>query len=266
MSVVVRLLGGLGNQIFIWAYGQSLRHRGYDVFYDKSKLIEGTHREYSLGFLDPFLPLRESNSEIVREKSHIFDPDLLWVKDGVTVESYSQSEQYFQEIAHDIRSKFNHVWMQNPLTGYAREIEQEVWTHRSVFIHVRRKDYVTLQNYHGLPSMDYYDRAINLMTEKHGGIQPPDGLKFFIFSDDPVWCKQNFSSDFHVVEGLSKYDDLRLMAGCKHAIIANSTFSWWGAWLGDNQLSRTVIAPEKWFVTDEIDYRDIVPSRWIKLA
>jgi len=263
--IVVKLLGGMGNQLFQWAFGQALRHRGNHVAYAKNSLIENTHREYSLGFLDPFLPLSLPKGDLVREKSHIFDPDLLWVRDGVTVEAYAQSEQYFQEISHDIRSKFNYVWMQNPLTGYAREIEQEIYKSRSVFIHVRRKDYVTLQNYHGMPGMDYYEQAINFMTEKHGGIQPPDGLKFFVFSDDPAWCELNFSSDFHIVEGLSKYDDLRLMSGCKHAIIANSTFSWWGAWLGDNQLGRAVIAPEKWFVTNEIDYRDIVPSRWEKI-
>lgn len=265
MSVVVRLKGGMCNTIFQWAYGRALSHRGRDVFYDRSSLIEGTHREYSLGFLDPFLPVTLPKGELVREKSHIFDPEMLWVRDHTTVEGYFQSEQYFQEISYDIRCKFNHTWMQNPLTGYAQEVWQEIYKSRSVFIHVRRKDYVTLLNYHGLPGMDYYDQAINLMTEKHGGIQPPDGLKFFVFSDDPTWCKQNFSSDFHVVEGLSKYDDLRLMAGCRHAIIANSTFSWWGAWLGDNQINRTVIAPEKWFVTNEIDYRDVVPSRWTKI-
>lgn len=261
--IVVKLLGGMGNQLFQYVYGQALAHRGYDVAYSRDSLIEGTHREYSLGFLNPFLS--SPKGELVREKSHIFDPDMLWVPDHTTVEGYFQCERYFQEIAHDIRSKFQHVWQQNPLFGYAGELEQEIWGSRSVFLHVRRKDYVTLQNYHGLPGMDYYHAAINLMTEKHGGIQLPDGLKFFVFSDDTSWCRQNFSPNFHVVEGLSKYDDLRLMAGCSHAVIANSTFSWWAAWLNDDQPDRTVIAPEIWFQTDEIDYRDVVPSRWIKI-
>lgn len=261
--IIVRLLGGMGNQLFQYAYGQALRHRGHDVAYSRESLIEGTHREYSLDFLSPFLS--PPKGELVREKSHIFDPEMLWVPDHTTVEGYFQCEQYFQEVAHDIRSRFYHIWDQNPLTGYAFEVQQEVFSHNSVSIHVRRKDYVALQNYHGLLGMDYYEKAINLMTEKYGIIEPPDGLKFLVFSDDPSWCRQNFSSRFYIVESLSKYDDLRLMSRCDHAIIANSTFSWWAAWLGDNQSGRAVIAPEKWFQTDEIDYRDIVPSRWIKI-
>jgi len=262
--IVVKLLGGMGNQLFQYAYGQALKHRGHDVAYSRASLIENTHREYSLDFLKPFISLPKG--ELVREKSHIFDPEMLWVPDHTTVEGYFQSEQYFQEVAHDIRSKFWHVWEENPLTGYAAELWDEIDdTEHGVFVHVRRKDYVQLQNYHGLLGTDYYDRAINLMTEKYGSVEPPNGLKFFVFSDDPTWCKQNFSSDFHVVEGTDKYQDLRLMARARHAIIANSTFSWWASWLGDDQFQRTVIAPDKWFVTDEIDYRDIVPSRWEKI-
>jgi hypothetical protein len=112
-----------------------------------------------------------------------------------------------------------------------------------------------------MPGLDYYAAAVELIYTRH--LDP----KFFVFSDDTNWCKENFPSTFHIVEGTDKHEDLRLMASCKHAVVANSSFSWWGAWLGDNQAGRTVIAPRRWFAVekDKADDTDIVPERWLRI-
>lgn len=258
--IVVRLLGGMGNQLFQRAYGMALSARGYEVSFDKSALIEGTHREYSLEeYFD--LPLKDSIGQCIYEKSLAFDVDKLYPADNTTLVGYWQSEKYFIEQADRLRSRFNNHWMHKPLQPLEKEVWGEIYKSNSVFMHVRRQDYVGLQHFHGMPTLDYYREAAEIIRSKT--YKPT----FFVFSDDTAWCKENFSSDFRIVEGTNKYEDLRLMAGCKHAVVANSSFSWWGAWIGDNQLGREVIAPKRWFAADKdkADDTDIVPERWLRI-
>jgi hypothetical protein len=146
---------------------------------------------------------------------------------------------------------------------------------RSAFLHVRRTDYLdsSTSEYHGNLSLDYYNTAISRIRAK------VDGVKFFVFSDDPEWCKLAFP-EFEVVDHNKpggryfgsetpgqEHEDIWLMSLCRHGIIANSSFSWWGAWLGDHQPDRTVIAPAQWVnpKNTSLDTSDIAPKRWILL-
>ena len=108
--------------------------------------------------------------------------------------------------------------------------------------------------------MEYYSKGIEKIRQQH------PNAKFFIFSDDKQWCRENFP-EHTVVESTNHIDDLWLMSLCRHAITANSAFSWWGAWLGDEKPNRIVIAPQRWFNDPDAQARsgDIVPERWAKL-
>ena len=256
--IVIRLMGGMCNQFFEWAFGRALEAHGYEVGYDKSFLIEGTHREYSLGEY-AILRFVEPTDLLVYENGHPFDITKLNPVDGSTMVGYWQTSRYFKGLEDKIRSDFNFHWMTQPISDIAHEPFHKIRLTTSVAIHVRRQDYVGLQNFHGMPGMAYYNRAIQYIRDN---VLYPE---FFVFSDDRDWCRENFPSDFHVIDETNKYEDLRLMANCKHAILANSSFSWWAAFLGDAQPDRHIICPKKWFTTPNIDDIDIAQPEWIKL-
>lgn len=136
----------------------------------------------------------------------------------------------------------------------------------SVSVHVRRGDYVTLASasaYHGLCTLDYYHRAIRHVAER---VANPT---LFVFSDDPEWTKANLHSPFptHYVDhnpAGKAFQDLRLMSLCRHHILANSSFSWWGAWLSRSN-GGLVIAPERWYAVNR-PTPDLIPARWIRMA
>ncbi len=260
--ITVKLQGGMGNQLFQYAYGANLADRGYHVQFDKQSLGSTYWRDYSLGFLNAPTGIAEPRTTIVPEGGMPFNPEHLAPPDPSIMYGYWQTEKYFPKDHERLRRVILDGLF--PLrTTVVSDIFAETWNkiyqEVAIAVHVRRNDYVNLQDYHGMPPLDYYREAIKLIRERHYGATP------FVFSDDPRWCHENFPQDIHIVEGTNKYEDLRLMSGCKHAVIANSSFSWWGAWLGDNQQGRTVIAPKRWFVRDDIDASDIVPERWIKL-
>lgn len=163
---------------------------------------------------------------------------------------YWQNEKYFKDIEFKIRSAFRFQTMSQYATKLLLEILD---SNSSVFVHVRRKYYVDLPHYHGTLTPEWYHTALSLVPSTN----------IFMFSDDPEWCKQNFN--YRLIEGTTKYEDLQLMAACKHAVVANSTFSWWGAWLGDNRPDRKVIAPKRWFTDKAANETQIVPDRWIKI-
>ena len=256
--ITVRLLGGLGNQLFQFAYGAALVSRGYDVQFDKASLVEGTHREYSLGFLGD-VPLGKQAEPIVYENAMRYQAENLAPEDPSTLVGYWQSEKNFKDIEYTIRQGIRTA-LENmqPVSVAFTSTSEQIYLSAGIGVHVRRQDYVALQDFHGMPTLDYYRKAISTIHAR------TNSARVFIFSDDPEWCKQNFP-EHTVVEGTTKYEDLRLMSRCKHVVLANSSFSWWGAWLGDDALGRTVIAPKQWFTDPNIDYSDIVPERWVKL-
>ena len=257
--ITIRLLGGLGNQMFQRAYGIALEAKGYEVQYDTSSLVPGTHREYSLdGFDSPIklIPRYDGPHFVVSEYGMQYQEIHATPEDNRVMVGYWQTEQYFKNVIPKVLKAFQ---FKNPLspwaTGYLDEIRNACCD--TAFLHVRRQDYVGLQHVHGMPSLTYYNEAVE---------QLPKHVAIYVFSDDTEWCKQNLPGYFQFVDHTNKFEDLRLMAACRHAIIANSSFSWWGAWLGDCQQSRTVIAPAQWFNPSAgIDDTDIVPSRWRKM-
>ena len=175
---------------------------------------------------------------------------------------YWQSEKYFQFIEAIIRADFVFKQaMSNSNQLIANQIEQS----NAVSLHVRRGDYANnplTAATHGLCSMDYYMQAIQHIGEC---VYEPN---FFIFSDDIVWVKENLKINFPCFYvdgnyGEESYNDMRLMSLCKHHIIANSSFSWWGAWL-NQYAGKIVIAPNKWFAHDT-DVKDLLPESWVKL-
>lgn len=244
MSVTVKLLGGLGNQMFQLAFGRALESRGYEVGYNADALVEGTHREYSLGrFAD--LSFGSLEGPTISEKDATFDIESLSPPNPSTMLGYWQSEKYFQNIKEDIRRLFS--------SEPPRPLQPN-----TIAVHVRRQDYVNLQHFHGLVPLDYYLRGVQRIREK-----TQRDCTALVVSDDIDWCRENFPSDFIFWSG-DKYEDLRMMRSCDHAVIANSTFSWWGAWLQENP-NKIVIAPEKWFADPSVNTKDLVPEGWVRL-
>lgn len=249
--ITIKLLGGMCNQMFQRAYGLALESRGYRVAFDRSALVEGTHREYSLDVFGN-LSFGPSTGPIVDECGLQFKPGLLRPPDGSTMVGYWQSEKYFADISAYVRSTFH--FRHFPCVARHRRMLSE----SGIFVHMRRQDYVGMQHFHGMPSLDYYTSSVEYIRSTTGA------RNVFVFSDDHQWCKENFPKDYVVIEDTNKYEDLNLMASCKHAVLANSSFSWWGAWLGDMQPGRVVVAPARWFADPTMYDVDIVPERWLR--
>lgn len=173
-----------------------------------------------------------------------------------------QSEKYFSDASETIRSDFT---FRHPLTKQNAELAGRIGQTMAVSLHVRRGDYVSdtkANAAHGLCSLEYYRAAVLLMAEH---VECPE---FFVFSDDIAWVKANLKIDFPSRyldhnQGAESYNDMRLMSLCRHHIIANSSFSWWGAWLNPNP-DKLVIAPKKWFAYDS-NVADLFPAGWVSL-
>jgi hypothetical protein len=172
-----------------------------------------------------------------------------------------QTEKYFQDIAAEVRRGFQFTKDRQP-TRQAQIYEEMIRVAPiSVAVHVRRGDYESYpstREHHGLLSLNYYKNAMKHIEGKIGPV------RYFVFSDDLQWCEANMPGT--IVKGTDKYDDLYLMSLCNHAIVANSSLSWWGAWLGDDKPNRIVVAPKRWLSNPDVDTSDVVPERWIKMG
>ncbi len=242
--ISVKLLGGLGNQMFQYAYALALKERGYEVQLDKSALVEGTHREYSLGYFGIEAAYQDERIFSVYEAGMRYSPHHLAPVDGATMIGYWQSEKYFSNIRDKVLEAFKFEGVR------VRHV------HR-IALHVRRQDYLDLQNFHGMPTLEYYREAVAYIRKRAAFNCPVT-----VFSDDTAWCSENFPADFDICVGRNKYEDLKLMASCDYHVIANSSYSWWGAWLGPQKL---VVAPKQWFSDPCVDATDIVPEGWVRL-
>lgn len=292
--IIVQLLGGLGNQMFQYAAGRRLAHVHKAVLkldisaFDKKKFVTG--RTYALS---PFHIQAEpaSRDEIgaltlcpaakavkrfsplfqripCRPSTHIrcfevpFQPRILDLPNGVYLEGYWQSEKYFKDIAEILRQELT---LKDPPHGRNQEWAQNIQSCSSVSLHVRRGDFLTdlkTHQTHGVCSLDYYECAVRQVTEV---VQNP---VFFVFSDDPAWAKGNLNIPFPVNfidhNQDRQEEDFRLMNLCRHHILANSSFSWWAAWLNPHP-EKMVVAPCPWFKDLKYDTRDILPDEWIKV-
>lgn len=296
-SVIVQLKGGLGNQMFQYAAGRSLAIRlNLPLKLDISAFQnEVSERKY---VLDNFnitsdlvtqkeiewlrkLKKRKANSNRVKAfvKNKIIPPHRRVIinqrgssyanyfdkiKRGCYLDGYWQSERYFYSVRNIIRDEFSIKYPDPPL--FNKNLAQLISDSESVSVHIRRGDYLANQRVHFVLPFDYYKKAIDFLHSTF------NNLKYFIFSDDIDWVKENWELDFDPIYVNHKgpnsdIKEFQLMRGCKHHIIANSTFSWWAAWLCDNP-SKSVIAPEQWFSKEEMEKRgeiDIIPERWAVL-
>lgn len=286
--VIVRLIGGLGNQLFQYALGRTLAEqhaaqlkldiRGYESYalysyaLDRFNIIESfatpdeVRRLRGGGWIAERLPRRLQKLNPFRKRSYIlerrfsFDPAVLGSPDDVYLDGYWQSEKYFKNLEEILRRELS---VRNSLTGINRELAARIADSNAVSLHVRRGDFASnpkTRRVHGLCSVDFYQAAVRRIAET---VPRPH---FFIFSDEPEWAAANLRLDHSmtVVAGNDAshgYEDLRLMSLCRHHIIANSSFSWWGAWLNPNP-DKIVIAPARWFIGARHDTRDLFPPSW----
>jgi hypothetical protein len=201
--------------------------------------------------------------QINRERAFSFDARVLDCSDQAYLDGFWQSEQYFSPIANLIRQDLQ---LKNPLPENLKALVTQIQSTNAIAVHVRRGDYVsnpTTTAYHGVCSVQWYEDAAKYMIEK---IENP---VFFVFSDDYEWVRKNIYFDAPTVfitpspDG-QECNDLHVMSLCQHNIIANSSFSWWGAWLNANP-NKIVIAPQQWFAAGNHDTKDLIPHSWIRL-
>ena len=289
--IVVRLRGGLGNQMFQYATARRaalVNH--WPLKLDTSAFEPGTRRAYGLqdfrilGTIATAAELAEITGpphgvgkrvHRIRRRFKIgyrwtwiqesclapVNPFVLAASAYSYLDGYWQTEKYFADVGDTIRREFTIAsWADRRAEAVAGEIAAL----ESVSIHVRRGDYVShlpTNQAHGTCTLDYYHEAVRRMSAR---LSRPH---FFVFSDDPEWVAANLRLDHPttLVSGLltgNQYDDLRLMSLCRHHIIANSSFSWWGAWLNPRP-DKVVIAPRQWGNDPSWDDRDLLPESWI---
>jgi len=295
--IIVKLMGGLGNQMFQYAFGKALSlERKEEVIYDTSfyldkniladELKSGLCRRLSLYHFNINLKEKPSGSRFKRywgrcvnnihsrvpilskiTKSVIFDesypildlsyhPEVWKINaDKIIFIGYWQSEKYFIKYSNDILHDFQIL---TPQSEKNKDMSEQITNCNSVSLHLRRGDYSP----DIILDVGYYSRAIEYIA-KH-----VDNPVFFIFSDDIQWAKDNIKIPFevHYMEQNSQaeaYEDMRLISQCKHNITANSSFSWWGAWLNQNS-DKIIIAPQNWRIPG-CNPSDIVPESWVKL-
>lgn len=297
--IISQLEGGLGNQLFQYAAARRLSEKHLTTLkLDITWFQAQTLRQYKLRYFNiwehlataqevtaliskstfqerlavkigrklGFNQLTEGfyqKGEVLREKNLSFDPEILNAPSHVYMQGFWQSEKYFSGIADILRQEFT---LRYPQPLVFQQISELISNTFSISLHIRRGDYVKSQEtnlFHGTCDLDYYKCAIEYICER---ISQP---YFFIFSDDPMWVIDNLDINFPVYlvsqeKSLHDYEELDLMRQCKHHIIANSSFSWWAAWL-NSKTDKIVVSPKRWFMNDEHDTKDLIPDTWIRL-
>lgn len=290
--VTVLLSGGLGNQVFQYAAAKALAARLGTSFqldtYTFSKKTITTIRSYELDIFNISAPVTDTFKGKLVTRFYpliqryrpffqrlgvftdtyaiLYHPSFEKMAGNITMLGYFQNEKYFEAIKDELRKDFT---FRKPLTGKNQELSERLRTVQSIGIHIRRGDYLTNQssvsNFITLDK-DYYDKAVKLIMDE---VENPE---FFIFSEDFKWIKENLSFGNHPVtfvnwnKGKDSYIDMQLMSLCRHNVIANSSFSWWGAWLNANP-KKIVIAPSVWFQDKQKNelLKDFYPVGWIMI-
>ena len=291
--ILISLQGGIGNQLFQYATARRLAHvHNTELKLDLSLLADDKLRIYELNHFNicaqtadnnDFLLLKKNMLSkkirtylkglfqgknvltVVREKHFPFDETVLALADNTFFEfGYWQTEKYFKDIKHILQQELT---LKDNLSTQSNEVALRIQnTPNTVCLHVRRGDYVSnplTNSVHGTCSLQYYQKALQLIEQKY-----PE-LNLFVFSDDPEWTCANIQSNHPMVfvnhnGAETAYEDLHLMSLCQHNIIANSSFSWWGAWLNQNP-EKIVCYPNPWFRSEELDTCDLCPDNWHKV-
>lgn len=288
--IIVQLTGGLGNQLFQYAMGSMLASKNQcELKLDLSSFENYEWHEYSLApfnisakvagarecaiskggnlsLLNRVIKKISKNRTIhIVEKNLLYDPDILNFKGSAYLTGYWQSEKYFKGIANKMMEDLK-IRIQPSAPN--KELLALIRSENAVSLHIRRGNYVNVDfvnKVHGACSIDYYQKAVDFISEK---VSNP---VFYVFSDDIPWARQNLDLKFKTVfvdinDDKTDYEDLRLMSNCKHHILANSTFSWWGAWLNSSP-EKIVIAPENWFADKKLNAEtvNLIPSEWLRM-
>lgn len=287
-------MGGLGNQLFQYAAGKalSLKHKVPlkvdTTFFNKGVKENVTQRSFELNLfkveaivaseaeLGKFIqrsifkkvmkrlfPSAFLKNFYAEEKKQSSIDDFFHYSASTYLDGYWQSEKYFKSIRTTILNEFV---LKKQVPAACLPVIEQIQTTNSVSIHIRRGDYISNEvispNYCAVP-MEYYYKAIETIKKQHSAIA------IFVFSDDLPWVKENLKLadkctyiDFNT--GENNVFDMYLMSLCKHNIIANSSFSWWGAWLNQNP-DKIVIAPKNWFAKKELENKDLIPETWLQM-
>jgi hypothetical protein len=298
--IISNLVGGLGNQMFQYACGRSLSlelnqnlkfskdmihfyknpHNGIEldrIFELNLNLVSRFELAKTIGRFRSY-PLTRKVLEFnslykFRGPRFIIEPQFRYLCDldhrarnGAYLQGYWQSERYFKKYSTIIKEDFNFKNLANITNINNIKLAELINRTNSLGIHIRRGDYVNNRktySIHGVCSIEYYLSAVKNIQEKY-----PNPL-IVAFSDDPDWVSREIAPYFSKLivvshnKGLESYIDMWLMSLCKHNIIANSSFSWWAAWLNKNPF-KIVIAPKNWFA-NKADNADLLPPSWIRL-
>lgn len=287
-TFVVKLNGGLGNQMFVYAFARAMmiRHNAKLLFdnslYDNyfrdmglnafnvvldfapNGLISKLKTPYYSVFsrLNKYLkyPIFHKSSHVIERKFE-YDSSVIDINRDAYFDGYWQTEKYFCDVAPIIR---NELQFKDSNIVDDNNLLSDILDAESVSVHVRRGDYIkneATRKKFFVCDKQYFTNAISYIKSR---LSNP---KFFIFSDDPQYVVENFCLDKNniLIESKSYFEDFYLMQRCRHHIISNSSFSWWAAWLGETNTSIT-IAPDRWFTAHvRLNYSDIVPERWSKI-
>lgn len=289
--IVVKLKGGLGNQMFQYAAGRCLGQKQNtqvkvdDAFLKADPKGVYTKRYFELDAFEADVQMADGpelapfyriiNSRLLRnlqqklpflfarryydEKQIAFDPSFFDLPQQTYIDGYFQSELYFHDIAGTIRNDFS---FKGPVPAVCEAWLQKIKAANSVSVHIRRGDYISNPadtTFHGTCPPGYYEAAVAHIAATEQNIE------LFIFSDDLDWCKKNlsFKQPMHFVDTSPEANhwDMMLMSACRHQVIANSSFSWWGAWLNRHP-GKIVVAPKAWFGEARMNQNNIIPAHW----
>jgi hypothetical protein len=283
--VLVQLMGGLGNQLFQAAAGIALAEQKQQPlvfhFEDSYKYAKRNfaleafsieHQSTSSQALSKYLPKRglkrrlyqlmmlPVNGKIHRETEQFrFDTDFLELPSEVYLSGFWQSYKYIEHSQSKIRTAL--TFRSNP-AGKNQELLQQIQSSKNaVSLHFRRGDYAHPQSGYYILPLKYYEYALQRLEAQFGE------LNLFVFSDDQDWVKKEFKTRHTMTfvdhnDGATAHEDLRLMAACAHNIIANSSLSWWGAYLNTNK-NKQVFVPEVWNTTLKVADTELIPPEWI---
>ncbi len=285
--IIVNIKGGLGNQMFQYALGKHLTLKNNDELkldtdsLSRANEIGNIYRPFALeafnikkeiATTEEILPLKYPHGilskgwrwfsfKILRRFNVLFNPSVLNWTGNIYLDGFWQSPNYFEDIRDVLLKEFT---LTAPLSSETADFAKIISEGSAVSIHVRRGDYATnarVMKEFGVCSTEYYQKA---MEKIETAIDSPT---YFVFSDDIEWVKENLpvGESAVYIQGIRITDteEMVLMSKCKHNIIANSSFSWWGAWLNQNP-DKIVVAPTPWFETQPYD-KDLIPKSWTQL-
>jgi len=304
--ILVKLIGGMGNQMFQYAMARALAHRhncqlvidkslcaesetlnssdlslrpfGLDVFNIQAQIVDGAclektlkvRKECRLRRAAALMFCKAANRftdswkiGIFERKDVSFDKSLLKLPENVVLQGYFPSYKYFEGIEQLLRQDFTFIIEPDEQNRKTMDL---ICSSNSVSLHVRQGDYISSEktrNKFGICSPAYYQRAVGYFAK---AVKDP---LFFIFTNEPDFVKDNLKMDYPSVcvthnSGKKSYEDMRLMSLCRHNIIANSSFSWWGAWINKNP-DKIVIAPSPAFDVMGLKDYDFYPNSWMLL-